>query len=309
MPELNPVLVKELRGRMRGMRSFIMLTIFLGLLGGATLIVYMALSASTSIYGNPNRSAEIGQFLFLMVSGAALVGISIITPTLSTGALAGERERQTLDLLLVSQLSPWQIVMGKLGSSMGFALLIVVAVVPFMSISFLFGGVSLTEMLIAIEGLAVSTLLYTSIGLFWSSVMRTTLGATSLTMGTVALLLLGIPFLMLMVSITSRGSDWFTTIPMIYISITAISAHPFIALGMTEAMLRDGQGALFMKFPIYNSASSTSTEVYMPSSWLIFTTLAVLASAVLLLITVSRVRPGGSAGRRPNAKAPTQAEG
>ena len=44
MPEFNPVLVKELRGRMRGPRAFILLTVYLGILSGAMLMLYQASS-------------------------------------------------------------------------------------------------------------------------------------------------------------------------------------------------------------------------------------------------------------------------
>ena len=42
----NPVVLKELRGRMRGARAFIVLTIYLGLLGAFSSLIYVAVSES-----------------------------------------------------------------------------------------------------------------------------------------------------------------------------------------------------------------------------------------------------------------------
>ncbi|MEZ6075012.1 MAG: ABC transporter permease subunit [Pirellulaceae bacterium] len=38
----------------------------------------------------------------------------LVAPVFSAGALTSERERQTLELLLTTQLQPWQILWGKL---------------------------------------------------------------------------------------------------------------------------------------------------------------------------------------------------
>lgn len=286
MAELNPVLVKELRGRMRGGRSFVLLTIFLALLAGATLLFYGVIASQT---GNDlNAGRQIGQALFLMIAFAALVGVSIITPSLTAGALAGERERQSFDLLLASQLSPWQIVLGKLGSALAFALLIVISVLPLMSIAFLFGGVSLTEMAIALVGLVMTALLYASVGLFWSGVMRSTLAANGLAIGSVALILLGIPFLALLASIASSFSSdlWAGSAVSATLTRLFLSFHPFIALGLTEAAIQNGEGAFFLRTEL-----SDGSTIWLPQFWLMFTGLALLASALLLVLTTRQLQP------------------
>ena len=293
MAEFNPVLVKELRGRMRGVRSFILLSVFLALLGGATLLFYAVIAGQSADDFNAGR--RIGQALFVMIAFSALVGVSIITPTLTAGALAGERERQTFDLLIASQLSPWQIVLGKLGAALGYAVLIVLAVVPIMSIAFLFGGVSLTEMLIVVVALLMTALLYASIGLFWSGVMRSTLGASSLAIGTVVLKLLGIPFLAVLAAIASGFGSWIWggSAALAFFSRLFLSVHPFAALLLTETSLQSGDSAWLVSTPL-----NDGTSVLLPSGWLMFTALALLLSGLLLLLTVSMVRPDSGEGRR-----------
>ncbi|MFL5806180.1 MAG: hypothetical protein ACJ8CR_31175 [Roseiflexaceae bacterium] len=55
MREINPVLVKELRGRMRGPRAFILLTAYLLILGAVTLLLYAALGSNPGSDLNAGR--------------------------------------------------------------------------------------------------------------------------------------------------------------------------------------------------------------------------------------------------------------
>ena len=141
MPEMNPILVKELRSRMRGPRAFVLLSIYLLVLSAAVLLLYIAMANNSA--SDIGAGREIGKGLFLMIGAVALIQVCIITPSLTSGSIAGERERQSYDLLIASPLSSWQIVWGKLASALAFALLLVISVLPLMAMAFLFGGSSL----------------------------------------------------------------------------------------------------------------------------------------------------------------------
>lgn len=286
--EANPILVKELRSRMRGSRAFVLLTIYLLILAGVTLLLYAAISSNTS--NDLNAGQQIGKALFLVIGAVALIEVCLITPSLTSGAIAGERERQTYDLLIASLLTPWQIVWGKLASALAFALLLIVAVVPVMSLAFLFGGVSLTEVLIVLVCLVVTALTYASIGLFWSTVIRGSLGATAFAIGSVVLLLLIVPFL-IFVFLLLFGRDLPTTtlesLPFIYFSRIAMAAHPFIALGMTESQLSSGSSPFLEVIQLSNSTATISV----PSPWIFYVLLSCLFTAILLAITIRMLRP------------------
>ena len=131
MPDLNPVLIKELRGRMRGARAFVLLTIYLLILSGVTLLFYAAIADVSA--SDLNAGRQIGKGLFLLIATVSLIEVCLITPALTAGGIAGEKERQTYDLLVSSLLSPWQIAWGKLGAALSFALLMILTVgyIPF----------------------------------------------------------------------------------------------------------------------------------------------------------------------------------
>ncbi|HEX5689722.1 MAG TPA: ABC transporter permease, partial [Roseiflexaceae bacterium] len=286
MREFNPVLVKELRSRMRGPRAFILLTVYLSILSIAALLLYAAFGASAG--SDLNAGRRVGKALFLLIASVALIEVCIITPALTSGGIAGEKERETYDLLVASLLSPWQIVWGKLGSALAFALLLILAVVPVMSLAFLFGGVTPTEVLIALAGLITTAVAYATIGLFWSALMRGTLGATILSLGSVILMVLFTPFVWVMSTlIFARGSNMAIVRSALYVygGGAFISTNPFIALGLTEASLSNGD------HPLYTVVRPGGRDFVVPSPWIVYIVLSAVFTAILLLISVRLLRP------------------
>jgi ABC-type transport system involved in multi-copper enzyme maturation permease subunit len=301
MPELNPVLVKELRGRMRGARAFVLLTVYLIILSLAMLLLYTAVASSAGTDLNAGR--RIGQALFYGIAAVALIEVCVITPALTAGSIAGEKERQTYDLLVSSLLSPWQIVLGKLGAALAFALLLILAVVPLMSLAFLFGGVSLAQVIILLAGLVATAVFYACVGLFWSAAMRSTLGANSFALGTIIAMLLGIPFIAVVFTLIfgSNSRFWSDSPLIVYLGGAFISSHPFIALLISDQSIRDGRGVFF------SSVSLQNGQLLVPSPWLAFIALALLFSLALILLSVRLLRPG--AGQEaPRGRAGKSAE-
>lgn len=297
----NPVLVSELRGRIRGVRAMLILTIYLGITGIVTLLIYLAFASSMS-FGQSDFEAgrQIGKAIFLTVMTAALVQVCIITPALTAGTIAGEKERQTYDLLITTLLSPWQIAFGKLFSALAFATLLIIAVLPVAGLAFLFGGVSATELLIALVGLLVTALFYATIGLFWSTVMRSTLGATVMALGTIILGLLGIPFLFvvsgLIFSNSLNGGNPFDSLLFAYGIGTLLYLHPFIALGHTAMLLSIGESPFAFTF------NAGGNEMPAPSPWLAYTFLALFFTLILMLLSVRMIKPVQEARVRHKAK-------
>lgn len=285
----NPVLVKELRGRIRGRRALIMMTIYLSLTAVVTLLIYLAVASSfNNVTINSNAGREIGRAIFLTVMTAALLQVCVITPSLTAGSIAGEKERQSYDLLITTMLSPLQITLGKLVAALAFAALLIIAILPMAGLSFLFGGVTGTEFLIAIAGLAMTSLLYAAVGMFWSTVMRGTLAATVMAQGTVILSLVGIPFIFVVSSALIGGSpdDDLFGLLYIYIMGTLLSLHPFAALGITAGLLSQGENPFYFSLPLGNQQ-----DLLLPSPWLAYLFFGTLLTLMLIFLTVRLLRP------------------
>jgi len=109
----NPIVAKEYRSRMRTWRSPLALITYIVLLGGLGWAVFSAISYS--IANNQGGGPyNYGESLFIYLVIFQMLMLAFITPALTAGAISGERERQTIDLLFVTPLRPFSIIWGKL---------------------------------------------------------------------------------------------------------------------------------------------------------------------------------------------------
>lgn len=282
----NPVLSRELRGRIRGLRALIILVVYLVITGAVTLLVYAA--AANSFAGgisDPEAGRGIGKAIFLTVMTATLIQVCVITPSLTAGAISGEKERQTYDLLITTLLSPMQIALGKLTSALAFALLLIVAALPMAGLAFLFGGVSGSELLIGVVGLVATAICYATVGLFWSTVMRTTLTATVMSQGSIIFIQLIIPFLFVVVSLLTNSFSGQPSVIYVYVMGLLLSLHPFIALGITAASLAAGESVFFFEVP------TSQGDVIVPSPWIVYLFLTALMTGLFLVLAVRLLKP------------------
>jgi ABC-type transport system involved in multi-copper enzyme maturation permease subunit len=124
------------------------------------------------------EAAQVGATVFQGLAFIQISLISLFAPALAAGAISGERERQTLDVLLVSRVSALGIVWGKLVASVAFMLLLILAALPLFAAVFLFGGIDAEQFLVT-QLLTVTTAV--SLGatsLLLSAAFRRTLPST-----------------------------------------------------------------------------------------------------------------------------------
>lgn len=168
MIRVNAVLGKELTTRMRGWRAAAIITCYLALLAGISLVILGSPGAAQTY----QDSARLGSNLFSWLAGFQMALIIFVTPASTADAISGERQRQTLDLLLVTRLSSFSIVMGKLVAGLAFDLLLILCSLPLFSLVFLFGGVSPDQFVSMFIVFLATTLLLGSLSLFISTMMR-----------------------------------------------------------------------------------------------------------------------------------------
>nr|WP_295972026.1 ABC transporter permease subunit [uncultured Bacillus sp.] len=189
---INPVLNKEFMLRFRSGKSFLGLLFYL--LALALIIVgFIFIQSMSSMQGffKPNQSRD----LFIMLSFMQLALILFITPGLTAGVISSERERQTLNILLTTTQSSTSIIMSKLISSISYLLLLIIASLPLYSIVFLYGGISPGQVLMNV-GLCVFTLIvYGTLGVLFSTLIRKTIVAIVTTYGVTLFLVGGTAFI------------------------------------------------------------------------------------------------------------------
>ncbi len=210
----NPVLVKELRGRMRGARAYIFLTATLALMGAVSYGLYrIALATSQPfIFGasvapgavNNPPGFVVGQCAFVGLVFLAVIIICAIAPALTANAISGEHERKTFDLLVATPLHASSILLGKLLAALSYVALIVLAAIPLASLSFTFGGVATIDMLQALLLLLGFALTFGVVGLFFSALFRRSGHAVVASYIVLALFIFGTGFLYIVLSVV-RG--------------------------------------------------------------------------------------------------------
>jgi ABC-2 type transport system permease protein len=192
---VNPVLERELRQRLRGRPAWIVLTLYLAVLAVILRLVYDIGTQSDGLIplSQAEAAAGAGRAIFHWLLFFMLGLICFIVPGLTAAAIAGERERQTLIPLQVTLLRPRSIVFGKLLASLAYVVLLLIASLPLLSVSFLLGGVDVAEVSRGMAMLLVVAVAVACLSLACSSIFRRTQTATVAAYGIVAALVLGTP--------------------------------------------------------------------------------------------------------------------
>jgi ABC-type transport system involved in multi-copper enzyme maturation permease subunit len=196
---IGAVGVKELRGRMRGRRAFVILTIYLLLLGGFAWMVELIMERNTysGLGGSSTYAgASIGQGIFAALLMLETLQVAFLAPSATAGAISLEREKQTLELLVVTPISSIAIVLGKLLSALVYVWLLIAASIPLTAVVFVYGGVAPDDVLRGYIVLIVTALGLGSFGLFCSSLVKRTQAATAITIFGVLVTTIGSVFLL-----------------------------------------------------------------------------------------------------------------
>src|SRR5947209_757755 len=97
---------------MRGWRAPTVIIVYVGVLA---IVCFLALAGSLNTQSfSANQATSVGLNLFNSLAIVQGVLIMFITPAATSTTISGERQRQTLDLLLVTKLSSAGIAIGKL---------------------------------------------------------------------------------------------------------------------------------------------------------------------------------------------------
>ena len=200
--------VKELRGRMRGRRAFIVLTIHLVIVAGfAWMIETLSERSFTSGFGGSmSASAEIGRTMFSALIMLLTLIVLVLAPASTAGAISLEREKQTLDLLTTTPISSLAIILGKLLSALSWVFLLLLASIPVTALVFTFGGVGPEDLVRSYVVLFATAICFGSMGLFVSAFVKRTQAATVINLVTTIVVTAGATFLFVFwSSMTANG--------------------------------------------------------------------------------------------------------
>lgn len=173
---INPVMKKEL---MVNSRSIKMPLAIMGVNAFLTLIAVLTMAGAGGSLSGYEYSALVVLFPVLGCMECGM--ISLIVPILTSGSISGEREKQTLDIMLTTPVSPFSIAVGKLGSAMMIVMMYMITSVPIIAIAFVLGGMNWWALLGLFAMLLYIGIYVGSVGIFCSSVVKKSVSATVLT--------------------------------------------------------------------------------------------------------------------------------
>jgi ABC-2 type transport system permease protein len=208
---ISAIIVKELRGRMRGRRAFIIITIhvlLLALIGWMLMRILEERTAGLSFGGQVNyASASIGRGIFIGLMLVQTLMVAVLAPAATAGAISSEREHQTLDLLAVTPISSIAIVLGKLVSALAWLFILILASIPVTALVFVFGGVAPDDMIRGYIVLFATVIGLGSVGIFFSTLTRRTGASTGLTFVATLALVVGSVFMWIYLSSTTESDS------------------------------------------------------------------------------------------------------
>ena len=139
----NPVYSREMRVSSRSIRLPVILAVFNGILSFAVLLnMYSAVEQVKAA-----AAIQYSRFMDMYELAATLefVLVVFLSPAVTASSISGERERQTLDLMLSTQMTAAQVVVGKLLSALTVQLLLIVSGIPLVAMVFVYGGITLAD--------------------------------------------------------------------------------------------------------------------------------------------------------------------
>ena len=162
---LSPMLVKELR---QGVRTRMFVFVFILL----QLFMLLDLILSLLVTANHDDASE-GTILFWLMVAVPLL---LVVPLGGLNAIGGEIKGNTLELIFLTRLTAFRIVVGKWFALFSQSLLLVCAVLPYLVLRYFMGGVNLANELMLLAGIlfgsALLTALATGVSAFPTRLMR-----------------------------------------------------------------------------------------------------------------------------------------
>ncbi|WP_394828414.1 ABC transporter permease [Pendulispora albinea] len=126
--------------------------------------------------------ANLGSALFQVFFSLAYLVVVVVGPAVAANSIASEREGRTWEAVLLTGLTPKEITRGKFLAAYTTIALYIVILAPVGALSFLFGGITATEVIIAFFFLFLLAALCVAFGLAVSSLMSSLRGALVVTL-------------------------------------------------------------------------------------------------------------------------------
>lgn len=280
----NPVCIKEMKLSVRTKKTAAGLFVFNAILAVLALFSYYIMFGIEQgvAYSYVTLSSVI--YLYAIIAVMEMAMIAFVIPSITAGSIAGEREKQTLEILLTTRLTPWQIVTGKLISSISTLLLYIVSSLPILCIVFSIGGVSVWDMLQIVLYIFVLAIYIGSFGILFSTIFKKSIIATVYTYGMLIVVTL-VTYVIIPVAYALKNTD--TNQPVDVGNLVVINLlNPMVsAMALISNQIMTNK--IFQEIS-FNEWANDFWNSMDPGTWLIISIVAQLVMALLCLILATK---------------------
>ena len=168
-----PLLVRELSEQAVRRRTYVLRVVYACLLFGMFWVLYASIGGRLGTLGFLGT----GRQLFNETVGLQFLGIYLFMPAIVCGTITQEKERSTLELLLLTRLDSGTIVIEKLLSRLVPMLSLLLMSMPLLGFAYTLGGISATDLPLAGWVAFLAILQTGSLALLCSAWFRTTFAA------------------------------------------------------------------------------------------------------------------------------------
>lgn len=179
--KVNPVYKREIMVGARSSRFAFIVMIFNSILALVALLNMYSVVEQAKLTAEIQYSSFLEMYLFVAV--AEFIMLMFIMPAITSGSISGERERQTLDLMLTTQMTAFDIVIGKLMAALTNMFLLVVSSFPVIALAFVYGGTTLMDLMLLMACYVTVALFSGGLGTCFSAVFKKSTIATAVTYG------------------------------------------------------------------------------------------------------------------------------
>jgi ABC-type transport system involved in multi-copper enzyme maturation permease subunit len=181
-----PLLAKELTETAARRRTYVLRVVYAVVLYGVFALMlpqetWARLSRPATFQANDFSMLGAGGEMFNTLVMLQLAGLFLFLPALMCGRITTEKERDSLVLLFLTELSPWAIVLQKYFGGLIAMFSFFLLGLPLAGVAYAFGGVETTTILEALLMLLLLCLFLGAIALLCSAWCRSTVGAFLMT--------------------------------------------------------------------------------------------------------------------------------
>lgn len=287
---MNPVLRREVQTSLRGFKLYAVLTAYTTIAAGIAGLFLWGTSIENYIEGFHLQNTFT---LYILLCCAQFMLVLLTAPALTAGSISGEREKQTLDLLLITKMSPFSIVTGKLFSSLSVIILSSFAVLPVFAVMFYFGSVSFYNLFVMTLYFISVACMLGSIAIFFSCVFKKTVISAVMTYLISGFLCGGTGIVFFLYVVIYMGI--FQTEPSVWSIVFCFVANPSMGFAsLLDAQLHFGMAesiGTLASYEIQNPFSKALFSFVVEHFWVFNVLFNSIVTVLFLLLAAKCINP------------------